>query len=150
LAKFRHEFVARAGIDLVWDFFTDPTHFETISPVDLNERLIRTSNPKLVQGTEVWISTSLFMARVWHATITKSTPYEYVDSVKGSFFKCWTHTHRFVPIENGATRVIDEIIFECRYGPIGKIFEAVIASKLPDIFRFREAKTKEILEKPAS
>ena len=147
LRKFRHEFVVKAGIDSVWDFFTDPTHFETISPSNLKERLIKSSNPKLVEGTEVWISTSLFMKRRWHAVITKSVPYEYVDSIAGSVFKSWSHIHKFIPTGDGATRVIDEIIFECRYGLMGRIIEVAIASKLPGIFHFRETKTKEILEK---
>jgi len=131
----------------VWNFYTDPRHFENISPVALNERLVRVSNNTLAQSTEIWISTNLFFRRTWHARIIKfEEPYEYVDKVRDRFLKKWIHRHNFANIEDKKkTAVSDEITFEIGYGPIGWIAERFVLTKLESIFRYRASRTKDLL-----
>ena len=125
---FKHEFVVNCGLENVWHFYTEPRHFENMSPVALNERLVRVSNNNLVLGTEIWISTNLFFRRTWHARIIKfEEPYEYVDEVRDRFLKKWIHRHSFANIEDKKkTAVSDEITFEIGYGPIGWIAAKIL------------------------
>ncbi len=146
MKTYRHEFVLNAEIDRVWEFFTDPRHFELITPNNLKETLVSTTNPRLVAGTELRISTNLFLRRTWTSRITTLTPYTYVDEVRDGIFASWTHSHMFKIVDPHATLVTDEIVFECRYGPVGKILEHFIFKKLQFIFEQREEKTKLILE----
>ncbi len=146
MKTFRHEYIVNAGVQRVWEFFTDPNHFEVISPRNLNEILVKSSSSRLLPGTELWITTSLFIGRTWQATITRLEPYEYVDSVHDDLFKIWLHTHKFLPIDRESTAVMDEFAFECRYSIIGKILELLIMSRLGPIFMHREQRTKEIIE----
>jgi len=145
---FRHEFVVDCEVEKVWNFFTDPKHFEAISPVDLNERLVRASNNTLVLGTDIWISTDLFFRRTWHARVVKlEEPYEYDDEVYDRLLKNWIHRHSFVKIgAKKKTSVIDEITFKFGYGQFGRIVKRIVFTALEPIFPHRASKTKEILQ----
>lgn len=146
MKTYRHEFAVNSEIERVWDFFTDIKHFEMISPKNLNEVLLKASNTRLTEGTNVWLSTDLFVKRTWHSKIIKSEPYEYVDEIREGLFKRWTHTHRFTRITDSQTSVMDEIAFELPYGLIGRILELIILNKLESIFKQREIKAREVLE----
>ena len=147
MQTFRHEFIVQCEIEAVWDFFTDPQHFEMISPENLKETLIECSTPKLGLGTDVWISTSLFFKRIWHSRIIKFEQYEYVDEVHSGLMKKWIHRHEFIRSGNGQTLAIDEIMFELGYGIIGIVGERLVMAKLGPIFQHRERRAKEILDK---
>ena len=143
---FKHDVVVECDIDSVWDFFTDSNHFEKISPNNLNERLLRTTNQKLSLGVEVWISTSLFVTRNWHSKIIRFEPYEYSDRMQGGLFTTWTHTHKFISINNRQTKISDEIAFQMPFGIVGKMVEMILLWKLRAVFECRAIKTKQILE----
>lgn len=147
LKQFRQAFTVRAGVEKVWDFLMDPAHFEAISPKDLNETLIKATNSRLTAGTEVWLSTDIMVRRTWHASIIKSEPYELVDAISGDrLLKHWTHVHRLESVDGTTTMVVDEIKFECRYGVIGRILEAIIMSRLGPIFSHRKERMRELFD----
>ena len=125
-------------------FFTDSDHFEKISPSNLNEKLVRTTSQKLSLGTEVWISTSLFVSRNWHSKIIKFQPYEYVDKMQGGIFTTWTHTHRFTKISSKKTKISDEIVFHLPFWIFGRVAETILLRKLKTIFEYRTIKTEQI------
>jgi ligand-binding SRPBCC domain-containing protein len=137
------------NIEKAWNFFMNPNHFEAISPRNFGETLVSASNVRLDAGTELRITTSLILKKTWHSIITKSEPYEFVDEVSDGFFKKWVHSHKLSQVEDEKTAVVDEITFECRYGLVGRLFEGILLPKLDPIFRYREARTREILERKA-
>ena len=143
---FKHDSTVVCDIDSVWDFFTDSNHFEKISPRNLSELLLKATNQKLSLGTEVWISTSLFVTREWHSKIIKFEPYEHVDKMQGGIFTSWTHTHKFTSINNTQTKISDEIVFQMPFGIVGRIIEMILLRKLRTFFEYRTIKTKQILE----
>ena len=84
---FRHEFVVDCPVEKAWDFFTDTNHIDSIGPSDFKEKLVTASSNRLIAGTDVWISTNLFVRKIWHSMVVWSEPYEYVDEVKEAFLK---------------------------------------------------------------
>ena len=144
---FSHEFTVECEIGKVWNFFVDPTHFEATSPQNLNEKLVSSTSSRLVEGTEVCISTNLFLKRTWHPRITKSEePREYIDEVNDRPLKKWIHKHNFMQLEKSRTSVIDEITFEIGYGLVGRIIGFIVLAKLRQIFQYRERRTRQILQ----
>ena len=148
MKTYHHEFVIRCELKKVWDFFMSSNHFEVISPEDLNEKLIKSSTNRLALGTELWISTDLFVRRTWHSRITKLEEFrEFVDEVpQDRLFAKWIHSHKFSQIDTTHTLVADNINFQFRYWIFGQMMERIIYPKLERIFAYRENKTKEILE----
>jgi hypothetical protein len=56
---------------------------ETITPKEIDLKIINTTNQKIVQGQEIWASGKI-IAKIkrrmtWHSKITFLKPYEYVD-----------------------------------------------------------------------
>lgn len=141
MRKFSHSFVVPAEIDRVWGFYTDIGHLEVITPPHMRLKVVKSSTgSKLQEGTEVWIEGNLVVKSAWHSRITEMKPYVYVDEMLEGRFRTWKHTHAFRRAENG-TEVIDEIEFELRYGPLGKMLEGYAYVQLEKIFSHRKEAT---------
>jgi ligand-binding SRPBCC domain-containing protein len=145
--RFRHTFRVNAGIDKVWDFYTDIGHLQVISPPHMQLTLVKTTHQKLVQDSEVWLTGILLTRSNWHSKITSlAPPYQYVDEMLAGRFHVWKHVHSFRRIDDNATEVIDEIDFELHYGLLGRIFEGYVHSQLEKIFKYRKQATIKALE----
>ncbi|AFU59272.1 putative cyclase/dehydrase [Candidatus Nitrososphaera gargensis Ga9.2] len=150
MRTFRHTFTVNAGIDKVWDFYTDINHLQVISPPGMQIRLVKTTHQKLIEGSEVWLTGILLTRSSWHSKITSLAPYRYVDEMLSGRFHVWKHVHGFRKVDgnnNTATEVIDEIDFELHYGMLGRIFEGYVYSQLEKIFAYRKQATIKALEK---
>lgn len=160
MRKFRHSFLVNAGIDRVWEFYTDIGHLEVITPPKMQLKVLKaTSGRRLAEGAEVWLTGKLVTRSNWHSRITALAPYEYVDEMLSGRFKKWRHVHAFRPAAGvsgsggssaagaTATEVIDEIEFELHYGIIGRMFEGYVYNQLQKIFAHRKAATIAALEK---
>ncbi|HVX01895.1 MAG TPA: SRPBCC family protein [Nitrososphaera sp.] len=152
--RFSHAFTVNASIDRVWAFYTDIGHLELITPPEMKLRIVECTTGKwLVEGTEVWLEGNLVVKSRWHSKITcLKKPYVYVDEMLEGRFRLWKHTHTFEQQVVGsgsgddydgraATKVIDEIDFELRYGPLGRIFEGYAEKQLSKIFAHRKDAT---------
>ena len=53
-------------------------------------------------------------------------PTRFVDEQTRGPFASWWHEHRFEPMADGGTRMLDTIIFRSPLGPIGRVVDAVI------------------------
>jgi ligand-binding SRPBCC domain-containing protein len=99
---------------------------ETITPKEIDLKIINTTNQKIVQGQEIWASGKILK------------PYEYVDEMLVGQFKKWRHLHKFRNIDGKQTEIIDEIEFELPYGILGKLFEGYAYKQLHNIFEYRK------------
>lgn len=141
LKKFSHSFVVPADIDKVWNFYTDIGHLEVITPPQMRLKVLRSSTgSKIHEGGEAWIEGNLMIKSAWHSKITSMKPYVYVDEMLEGRFKTWKHTHAFRQA-GGGTEVIDEILFELRYGLLGRMFEGYAYKQLERIFAHRKSST---------
>lgn len=141
MKRFSHSFVVPADIDTVWAFYADIGHLKVITPPEMHLKVVRTtSGTRLQEGTEVWLQGKLGIKSAWHSRITEMKPYIYVDEMLEGGFRVWKHTHAFERADSG-TRVIDEIEFELRYGPLGRMLEGFAYRHLERIFAHRKVAT---------
>lgn len=125
----------------------DPKHIEVVSPRDFDETLIKCSTSRLALGSDLSVCTKLFVKRYWHSKITKFEDLnEFVDEVQNDRLLRWMHIHRFIPVDNAHTRLIDEVRVEFSFGKIGRIIEWIVLPRLDRIFSYRGKKIKDILE----
>ena len=145
MRTFRHSFIVKNPIERVWDFYTDIKHLETITPKEIDLKIINATNQKIVQGQEIWVSgkiiAKLRRRMTWHSMITFLKAYEYADEMLAGQFKKWRHLHRFHSIDGKQTEIIDEIEFELPYGILGKLFEGYAYRRLKKIFKHRKIST---------
>lgn len=150
LRTLKHIFVVNNDIDRVWEFYTDIKHLATITPTEMNLKIINsTTGQKLIQGSEIWIAGKIIFQRktTWHSRITFLKLYEYVDEMLKGPFKKWRHLHRFHEINEKQTQIIDEVEFELPYGIVGKLlFEDYTYNRLEKIFAYRRIATIKALE----
>ena len=129
-------------IDDAWDFYTDLSHLQVITPKRLDLQIIESSSDKITQGQTASFSSRLLTRVTWNTRITTCKPYTYVDEMSNHpLFKSWKHTHTFHKINEKQTRIEDEIKFELRYGIFGKMFEWYALDKLKQIFSHRQQAT---------
>ncbi|HXV45184.1 MAG TPA: SRPBCC family protein [Nitrososphaera sp.] len=146
MRRFRHSFTIKAGIDKVWDFYTDIGHLQVITPPRMQLRLAKSTHQKLVEGSEVWLTGILLRRSNWHSRITALAPYEYADEMLTGRFRVWKHVHGFRKVDDSTTEVIDEIDFQLHYGWLGRLFEGYVYSQLEKIFEHRMHATINALE----
>jgi ligand-binding SRPBCC domain-containing protein len=150
LRTFRQSFIVKSPIEKVWHFYTDVKHLETITPKEIELKIISTTHQNIVQGQEIWVSGKIFKKirrrMKWHSKITSLKANEYIDEMLSGPFKKWRHLHRFGTIEGKQTEIIDEVDFELPYGILGKVFEGYAYKQLQNIFEYRKKATVKALE----
>jgi ligand-binding SRPBCC domain-containing protein len=149
MRTFRQSFFVKSPIERVWHFYTDVRHLETITPQEIELKIISSTNQSIVQGQQIWVSGKIFgkISRMnWHSKITSLKAHEYIDEMLSGPFKKWRHLHTFHNIDGKQTEVIDEVEFELPYGILGKLFEGYAYKQLQNIFEYRKIATVKVLE----
>ena len=150
MRTYRQSFIVKSPIEKVWHFYTDVKHLETITPKEIELKVISTTHQNIVQGQEIWVSGKIFKKirrrMKWHSKITFLKANEYIDEMLSGPFKKWKHLHRFGSIEGKQTEIIDEVNFELPYGILGKVFEGYAYKQLQNIFEYRKKATVKALE----
>lgn len=150
MRTYRQSFIVKSPIEKVWHFYTDVKHLETITPKEIELKVISTTHQNIVQGQEIWVSGKIFKKirrrMKWHSKITFLKANEYIDEMLSGPFKKWKHLHRFGSIEGKQTEIIDEVDFELPYGILGKVFEGYAYKQLQNIFEYRKKATVKALE----
>jgi ligand-binding SRPBCC domain-containing protein len=136
-------------IDKTWDFYTDLSHLQVITPKRLDLQILKSSGDKITRGQTASFSSRLLTRVTWDTRITACKPYTYVDEMSDHpLFKYWKHTHTFHKTNEDQTRIEDEIEFALRYRIIGKMFEWYALDKLKQIFAHRQQATIKVLGNP--
>jgi ligand-binding SRPBCC domain-containing protein len=85
LRTFRQSFIVKSPLEKVWHFYTDVSHLETITPKEIELKIISTTNQNIVQGQEIWVSGKIFekirRRMKWHSRITFLKAHEYIDEM---------------------------------------------------------------------
>lgn len=135
------------SIDKAWEFFSDPSNLQTITPRDMNF-IIRSGHElgHTYPGQIIVYSVSpLFnIPTTWVTEITHvNAPYFFVDEQRKGPYNLWHHQHHFKSLENGMTEMTDILHYEIPFGPLGRLLNALLISKKIDgIFEYR----KKVLE----
>ena len=100
------------------------------------------------EGKEVKLKTTkFFIPTIWNVEISLiKKPYMIVDTGITSPFKFWRHSHKFSK-KGEFCELKDEIEYELPLGFLGDLFNPLIKKELEKMFKYRQEKTKMILEK---
>lgn len=137
-----------AGIEEVWDFFSNPQNLVTITPREMHMRITNREEIGAIYEGMV-ISYRLypffdFPVR-WSTQITHvGKPYEFWDEQKSGPYEVWRHKHLFREIPEGV-EMTDIIEYKTPFGFFGEMLnQLLIHSRLEYVFSYRKKKIEEI------
>jgi ligand-binding SRPBCC domain-containing protein len=123
----------------VFEFFSQARNLEQITPPLLHFHVLTPEPIEMREGTLIDYKLKIrgFPVR-WRTKITRwNPPHEFADVQLKGPYKLWDHTHRFLE-ENGGTRMIDEVVYELPFGPLGELVHRVLVRRdVEEIFRYR-------------
>lgn len=144
--QFERRFTVSAPIEKVNTFHRSASSLKAITPPFLFMSGIRAAD-QLSDGDEIGFT--LWMGPIpvrWTARIENLNSHGFDDVLIAGPFQNWDHSHRFEPIDENNTRVIDQIEYSFRrhwfWGPVGLL----MALGLPVLFAYRAWRTQRILE----
>jgi ligand-binding SRPBCC domain-containing protein len=77
----------------------------------------------------------------WVARISDVTPMEFTDVQTSGPFAAWTHRHRFVPLGDRATEVVDRVEAKLASDPVRFAIGAATWLSMPLLFAYRARAT---------
>lgn len=133
-------------VEQVFSFFSRAENLEALTPAWLNFKIL-SANPQPVQkGTMIHYKLRLRGVPLrWTTEILEwNPPFGFVDFQLSGPYKLWHHTHRFIA-EGQNTRIVDEVLYDLPFGPLGKLAHAITVKRdVEKIFGFRQKKIREL------
>ena len=137
--QFVHEQWLPIGVDVAWEFFSDPANLAVVSPPAMQVELVEGGGP-VVEGQVVRHRFRIApgVRVIWVSRIEEvEAPLRFVDRQLRGPFKAWRHCHELHP-EGDGVRVVDPIDYELLGGPLAGLANAlVVRRQLAAGFRFR-------------
>ncbi len=137
-----------AGIEEVWDFFSNPQNLAQITPREMHMRITNEDDVgSLYEG--MTISYKLFpffnFPVRWSTGIVRvDRPHEFEDEQKSGPYEVWRHKHLFREVPGGV-EMTDIIEYRIPFGFVGEMLnQLLIHSKLEYVFSYRHRKIEEI------
>lgn len=135
------------SIDEAWQFFSSPKNLATITPEELDFKILSKSDDEgIYEGMIIdYTVKPLFKIPLhWQTEICKvKKGMFFTDRQLKGPYKLWEHTHTFRPVKCGVW-MQDVINYQLPFGILGNIAHAVLVrKKIQNIFTYR----KNILEK---
>lgn len=128
-------------IETAWKFFTSPKNLSTITPAELDFKILsELKDEDVYEGMKIdyRVKPLLNIPMRWQTEIIKVK--------KGSFFtdtqlkgpyRLWEHTHIFTPVEGGVM-VQDMVNYELPLGVLGNLAHSLfVKKKIEKIFLYR-------------
>ncbi|ELZ98704.1 hypothetical protein C440_00070 [Haloferax mucosum ATCC BAA-1512] len=148
-----------APLDRVWEFHSDTSGLEALTPAWMNLEIESVRGPDedpdpeaLVAGTEIDMSMQPFGVgprQRWTSRITDREESEttawFRDEMVGGPFPRWVHTHRFVA-DGDETILEDRVEYQLPFGPLGDVAGVFGGLGFDPMFRGRHRQTKALLE----
>jgi ligand-binding SRPBCC domain-containing protein len=151
MATFERSTVIRAPISEVFAFHLDTRNAVRISPRTMPVDAVRGEFPAQV-GAAVELDVRLWPAplhQTWRILIAeRRDPVLVVDEMLRGPFAAWRHEHRFADRGDGTTELTDHVEYRLPFGRLGALAAPLVARPvLERMFRFRHARTRELLER---
>mgnify|MGYP003349049391 FL=1 len=125
----------------VFEFFSAARNLEQITPPLLKFEVLTPEPIPMGEGTLIDYRLRVHgLPLRWRTKITRwNPPYQFADIQLKGPYQLWDHTHTFLE-ENGGTRMIDEVVYELPFGPLGDVVHALsVRRDVEEIFRYRNS-----------
>lgn len=138
-------------ISKAWEFFSDAKNLSTITPPELDFKILTDlNNQEIYKGMLIdYTVRPLFGIPVsWQTEIWKvNKPEMFADRQLKGPYKIWEHTHTFLKKDNGVL-MKDHVKYELPFGIVGRITHSLIVKKqIERIFIYRKEALKKIFIK---
>jgi len=136
-------------IEKVFEFFSDATNLERITPPELNFHIITPLPIEMKKGTIIDYKLKLRgIPLKWRTEITEwDPPNSFVDTALRSPYKQWIHLHKLTPAEDGKTIMEDIVRYRLPLEPLGDIAHFYVRRELEYIFDYRYKVIEELFNK---
>ena len=137
-----------AGIEEVWDFFTNPQNLVHITPKEMHMKITNKDDiGSLYKGMIISYELSPFFDFPvrWSTEIQHvDKPREFADEQKSGPYEFWRHKHLFREVPEGV-EMTDIIEYKIPLGFIGEMLnQFLVHNRLEYIFAYRYRKIEEI------
>lgn len=125
----------------VFDFFADEKNLESITPKELQFKIVSMSTPKIKKGTEINYKLKIHgVPAKWKTKITVwDPPNSFVDNQESGPYSKWHHTHSFISLKGGVM-MDDRIIYRLPFGLLGSLIASkFVRSDIKNIFSHRQS-----------
>ncbi len=151
LFRFEQQQVVPAGLETVWEFFSNPANLKTITPPDMGFDILTPLPPEMEAGLIIAyrVRPLLGIPVQWVTEITHVAPMRFfVDEQRFGPYRFWHHRHTFEPTEQGV--LMTDLVHYALPAPIGAtlINELVVRPRLEQIFHYRRRKIEELFGRP--
>ncbi|MCS7235082.1 MAG: SRPBCC family protein [Armatimonadota bacterium] len=143
--------VIRATLADVWRFFSDPRNLPRITPTWLDLRIVSPVPEAIYPGLilEYRVRPLGWLEWQWVTEITHLREGRlFVDEQRFGPYRFWHHQHHFHEVREGV-EVRDVVHYVLPGGALGRwVLGSAVASRLREIFDYREAAVRRILGDP--
>lgn len=149
LNKSKHvvQFVQK-DINTIFDFFSDASNLEKITPPFLNFKIKSMSTDKVEKGSIIDYTLKLhgipfgWRTLISHWDVNKC----FVDEQLKGPYSHWHHTHSFYEVDGG-TLIVDDVIFRLPMGVLGLVALPFVKKDVQSIFKYRVKIIDELFNK---
>ena len=138
------------SLEKAWDFFSSPANLATITPKELNFKILSKELTSMYPGQifEYKVHPVLGIPLYWMTEITHVVENKYfVDEQRFGPYTMWHHQHHFKVVEGGV-EMTDIVHYKLPMWILGDIANAFfVKSQLQKIFDYRFKKVDEMFKK---
>lgn len=144
--KFQHRFRVDAPLDDVAEFHRRADSMAAITPPLMPVQL-DPAPERMDSGDQMAFTMWLGPLPVrWRAYISQMSPAGFSDHQLEGPFRYWVHHHRFVPLDQYSTEVVDKVEAGLKWHGLWGLVGLAMWLGLPLLFAYRGWKTRRLLE----
>lgn len=147
MARFRTDLIVSAPIEAVWAFHADVGNLIKVIPMNMRPHVARL-HERFEPGAEFIIRLGIgFWWVQWHGRIVEAElPRRFADEQIDGPFETFRHEHRFEPLPDGRTRIVEKLEYRLRHGPLGWLADILFVRwHIRGMFAFRRRILKRAL-----
>ena len=144
--------VVSGTIEQAWSFLQNPANLNSITPPDLNFRIV-TDIPAVMRDgliIEYRITIPLLGTHAWVSEIKHIREgLSFVDEQRLGPYRLWYHYHEIRPAGGTGTELLDQIYYQPHFGLLGRFMNGLyIRRTLERIFNYRQERLAFYLAAP--